>query len=117
MSLTGAKNWIVTADGGFQAATLVGGMIVAGGHFDNVCSTPAQGSHGTCTGGSVQRKKLILLNTSGVLQSWAPQADSAEGDFCLTTNAAGTQVAAGGDFTHFHFGSVSQAHVAVFAFS
>jgi hypothetical protein len=117
VSLTGAKNWIVTADGGFQAATLVGGMIVAGGHFDNVCTTPDQGSHGTCTGGSVQRKKLILLTTSGVLQSWAPQADSAEGDFALTTNAAGTQVAAGGDFTHFHFGSVSQAHVAVFSFS
>lgn len=117
VSLTGAKNWIVTADGGFQAAVPIGGLIVAGGHFDNVCQTPDQGSHGTCTGGSVQRKKLIAVSPTGVLQSWAPQADSAEGDFGLAVNAAGTQVAAGGDFTHFHFGSVSQAHVAVFTFS
>ena len=116
VSLTGAQNWIVTADGGFQAATPVGNLIVAGGHFDNVCSTPAQGSHGTCTGGSVQRKKLIAVNQSGVLQAWAPQGNSAEGDFSLTTNAAGTQVAAGGDFDAFHFGAVSQPHIAVFSF-
>lgn len=114
---TGAQNWIVTADGGFQAAVPIGGLIVAGGHFDNVCKTPAQGAHGTCTGGNVQRKKLIAVNSSGVLQDWAPQGDSPEGDFSLAVNAAGTQVAAGGDFTHFHFGAVSQPHLAVFSFS
>jgi hypothetical protein len=65
----------------------------------------------------VQRRKLIALSPSGVLQSWAPQGDSAEGDFSLAVNAAGTQVAAGGDFTHFHFGAVTQPHLAVFSFS
>jgi hypothetical protein len=116
-SSTGAQNWVVAADGGFQAAVPVGGLIVAGGHFDNVCTTPRQGSHGTCLDGKVQRRKLIAVNPSGVLQSWAPQADSAEGDFSLAVNAAGTQVAAGGDFTHFHFGAVTQPHIAVFSFS
>lgn len=117
VSLTGAKNWVVAADGGFQAAVPIGGLIVAGGHFDNVCTTPNQGPHGSCIDGSVQRRKLIAVSPSGVLQSWAPQGDSAEGDFSLAVNAAGTQVAAGGDFTHFHFGAVTQPHLAVFSFS
>jgi hypothetical protein len=59
----------------------------------------------------------MAVNAAGQLQSWAPQGDSAEGVFTLKTNAAGTQIATGGDFTHFHFGAVTQPHLAVFSFS
>jgi hypothetical protein len=118
ISLAGAQNWIVTADGGFQAATVIGGLVVAGGHFDNVCKTPSTGPNGTCLGGATQRKKLAAFSpTTGALQTYAPQADSAEGVFTLQSNAAGTQMAVGGDFTTFHFKTIKQAHVALFAFS
>jgi hypothetical protein len=115
VALNGATNWIVTADGGFQAVTAVNGLVVAGGHFDDVCSTPAQGAQGTCLQGQVTRHKFLMVDAAtGTLQSWNPDADSPLGDFALATSPDGSQVAAGGDFTQFKSRSIDQAHMALF---
>ena len=115
IGLDGSVNWIVTADGGFQAVTVVGNLIIGGGHFQNVCATPAQGAQGTCIDGQVTRNKFLAVDTNGNLQSWDPNADSPLGDFALATSPDGSQVATGGDFTNFHSGTVVQPHLALFS--
>ena len=115
IALNGNQNWVVTADGGFQAVTDINGMIVAGGHFDNVCKTPSQGAMGSCQQGQTTRHKFMMVTAAtGALQAWDPNADSPLGDFSLATNPAGTQVAAGGDFTNFKARAISQPHLALF---
>jgi hypothetical protein len=115
IGLDGSTNWIVTADGGFQAVTDINGLVVAGGHFDNVCSTPAQGAQGTCLQGSTVRHKFLMVDAAtGTLQSWNPNADSPLGDFSLATSPDGSQVAAGGDFTNFKSRAITQPHMALF---
>jgi hypothetical protein len=117
MGLDGTINWFVTVDGNVQAVTDIGGLIVAGGHFDFFCSSPVLGPKGVCVGTDWQRKKLVAVDTNGVLQDWAPQGNSALGVYAARTDAAGDQIAVGGDFTTFHFNAIQQPHLALFPFS
>jgi hypothetical protein len=111
----GSTNWVVTVDGNMIAVADVGGLIVAGGHFNFVCTSFVLGPHGVCNGPSSERKKLAAVDANGVLQAWAPNANSAQGAYAVRSDAAGDQVAVGGDFTSFHLKKVPQAHVALFS--
>ena len=113
-SLSGAAQWVVTADGGFQAVTVLGGTIYAGGHFGNVCSTSRTGDHGVCLDGQVKRQKMAAFTVNGTMTSWAPQANSPLGTFSMAADEATGRVAAGGAFTAFGFGSISQPYFAQF---
>jgi hypothetical protein len=95
---TGANLWTVTTDGGVQAVKLLGSDVYFGGHFDHV--------------GTAVRHKLGLVNTSGALQSWAPDANSNQGVFSLASN--GSVLGAGGAFTKFKAGTINQPHFAQF---
>lgn len=114
---SGGTNWVTTVDGNILTVTDINGMLVIGGHFDFVCSNYFLGPHGDCTGVSWGRKKLAMVDANGVLQTWQPDANSALGVFTARSNAAGDQLAVGGDFTMFHHKAVQQAHVAVFPVS
>jgi hypothetical protein len=94
----GTRRWTVSTDGGVQAVAVWGSDVYFGGHFDYV--------------GTVLRRKLGLVNTSGVLQAWNTRTNSAAGVFALATN--GTRLAAGGAFTTFKGGTISQPHFAQF---
>jgi hypothetical protein len=113
-NLNGAAQWVVTADGGFQAVTLLGSTIYAGGHFGNVCSTSRTGSHGACLDGQSRRAKLAAFNLSGTLQAWAPNANSALGVHSMDSDPATGRIAVGGEFTKFNFGKISQPYFAQF---
>jgi hypothetical protein len=117
LGLNGATNWVATVDGNIMTVTDVGGLVVFGGHFNFVCSSFVLGPHGVCTGPSSERKKLAAVDANGVLQAWAPNANSAQGVYAARADAAGDQLAVGGDFTKFLVGKVQQAHVAVFPVS
>jgi hypothetical protein len=69
---TGSQRWTVSTDGGVQAVAVWGSEVYFGGHFDNV--------------GTVKRRKLALVNSSGTLQAWNPGPNSVQGVFALTTN-------------------------------
>ena len=107
-NLNGSAQWIVTSDGGYQAVTVLGNTIYAGGHFGNVCSSSRTGSHGACLDGQVHRQKFAAFDRNGALQPWAPQADSSLGAFSLDADPATGRIAAGGQFTHFNLGKISQ---------
>jgi hypothetical protein len=92
----GGKRWTVRTDGGVQAVSVFDGQVYFGGHFDNV------------TG--VVRRKLAMVNTSGALQSWSPNANSFPGVHALGNN--GTKLGAGGAFTKINF--IAQPHFAQF---
>jgi hypothetical protein len=99
----GNRIWQRQTDGGVQGITLVGGTLVAGGHFDNLCqgnTTVGSGSGGgfPCDANEATRHKLLAVDaTTGLAQSWNPGANSNLGVFALAT--AGSTVFAGGDFT------------------
>jgi hypothetical protein len=98
---TGRGIWAVKADGGVAAVTVDGSDIYFGGHFDHV--------------GTAIRHKLALVNAAGMLQGWAPNADSQAGVLSLANN--GRKVGAGGAFTSFTpgtGGTVRQPHFAQF---
>ncbi len=95
---TGASKWTVYTDGGVQAVAVIGSDIYFGGHFDYI--------------GQTHQHKLGLVNTLGQLQSWAPNANSYQGVFALDSN--GTYLGAGGDFTKFKNGTITQPHFAQF---
>jgi hypothetical protein len=113
-NLNGSQQWLVTSDGGYQAVTVLGNTVYAGGHFGNVCSSSRTGSHGACLDGQVHRQKLAAFDLNGVLQAWAPNADSSLGVFSLDSDPATGRVAAGGQFTHFNLGKISQPFFAQF---
>ena len=117
MGLDGTVNWFVTVDGNVQAVTDVGGLIVAGGHFDFFCSSPVLGPRGVCVGTDWQRKKLVAVDTNGCCRTGHRRATRPSASTPLRTDAAGDQIAVGGDFTTFHFNAIQQPHVALFPFS
>jgi len=114
--LAGQNRWDLTTDGGVQAVTMIDGDVYMGGHFDNVCRSVRTGDNGSCLDGNVQRKKLARVTTSGTLvEGWSPQANSALGVLTLEANPNLGKIAAGGDFTEFKFGKISQPKFAQFA--
>jgi hypothetical protein len=117
MANDGSTNWVDTVDGNIMSVTDVEGLIVIGGHFNYVCSSYFLGPHGDCTGPSWNRKKLAAVDSAGVVQDWAPNANSAQGVYTARTDAAGDQLAVGGDFTKFQVGKVQQARLALFSVS
>jgi hypothetical protein len=97
----GTHKWTVLTDGGVQALTLMGTDLYFGGHFDYV-------------EGIKQRKLGLVTVPAGDWQrSWAPQANSPHGVNALDND--GSKVAAGGAFTTFDFGAVTQPYFAQFA--
>ncbi|MGH3472772.1 MAG: hypothetical protein ACRDPG_12125 [Nocardioidaceae bacterium] len=113
-SLGGTLQWRLTADGGFQAVTVLGDTVYAGGHFDHACTTSRTGLRGTCLDGKVSRKKLLAVSSSGQLLPWAPQANSALGAHSLSANPQTGQIAAGGEWTTLNWGKTSQPYFALF---
>jgi hypothetical protein len=115
ISLAGKDLWTATSDGGFQAVTVMDGIVYAGGHFDYVCSTAVVVAHTGCVDGKVQRRKLAAFDLTGTLQAWAPQANSALGVFTVAQYEPSGRIAVGGDFTGMQWGQIPQAHVAQFS--
>ncbi len=113
--LNGDALWNLTTDGGVQAVTAGSdGAIYFGGHFDNVCLSASTGTNGTCLDGQVNRRKLGSATPDGHLTSWDTAANSALGVFTLASSPTTTAVDAGGDFTSFAGGAVSQPYFARF---
>ncbi|MGH3471559.1 MAG: hypothetical protein ACRDPG_05890 [Nocardioidaceae bacterium] len=113
-SLDGTLQWLLTTDGGFQAVTVLGDTVYAGGHFGNACTTSRTGLHGTCLDGKVSRKKLLAVSSSGQLLPWAPQANSSLGAHSLSANPQTGQIAAGGEWTTLNSGKIYQPYFALF---
>lgn len=113
-TLAGANRWDLTADGAFQAVTVLNGEIYAGGHYDHICSTTRTGTNGTCLDGKITRHKLASATDSGTVTGWAPQANSTVGVRALDSNPVSGTVVAGGNFTTFKYGTIPQSHIAVF---
>ncbi len=96
----GGKIWQVQSDGGMQTLAVLGGVVYAGGHMDNMCTDDTLG--GTlgfeCPTVLAVRHKLVALDAaSGALDPWNPGANSDLGVFALT--ASGGRLQVGGDFS------------------
>jgi hypothetical protein len=77
----------------------LGGVVYVGGHFDKACLTENNGIHGLCTDGAASRIKLAAFDRTGVLTSWAPQANGVIGVRALEVNHVTGTIGVGGDFT------------------
>jgi hypothetical protein len=95
----GAVRWVRVFDGDVQAVTTLDGIVYAGGHFDNACTSSDNGIRGVCTDGSVSRVKLAAVDTFGSLTGWAPQANGVIGIRAMAADARRGRLAVGGDFT------------------
>jgi len=96
----GKQRWAVQTDGGVQAIAYIGGKVVAGGHFEDVCVGVSPGPTPGFNCPQVQAQRLHLLALShkkGKLKGWNPPANSQMGVFALTVARGG--LFAGGDFT------------------
>ncbi len=111
-ALDGSDRWDLRTDGAGQAVTVHDGVVYAGGHWDLVCD--ATGTDGSCGGTMVRRRKLVALSPDGAVLGWAPNANSALGVFAMASDSGSGTLAAGGDFTAFRGGTISQPHLAVF---
>jgi trimeric autotransporter adhesin len=97
---SGAKQWTIQTDGGVVTVALVDGVVVAGGHFNNVCLGVYDGATNgfKCPTNQAVRKKLVALDpTTGVIDPWNPSANSSLGVWSLAP--LGTSLLVGGDFT------------------
>jgi hypothetical protein len=103
----GSPIWQQQFDGNVQAIAMSDGKVVAGGHFDNLCTL------GTNCANPVVRLHIAALDPSdGSLDTtWAPSIDSTLGVFALADTTIGLGL--GGDFTK--VGGVSQTHLAFLA--
>ncbi len=97
---TGARLWTLQTDGGVQAIVIAGGVVYAGGHYDNVCvgvfDGATTGFH--CPVSQAIRHKLLAIDpVTGALDPWNPGANSPLGVFSLAD--ANGSLMVGGDFT------------------
>jgi hypothetical protein len=97
--LNGSQKWMATFDGDVQAITELNGIVYAGGHFDNICTTNSNGDQGVCTDGSLPRVKFVAFDATGKLQSWAPMGNGIVGVRAMAANESLQRLVAGGDFT------------------
>jgi hypothetical protein len=104
---SGTLIWQQQFDGNVQAMAVSDSKVVAGGHFNNLCT------FGTNCANPVIRNHIAALNPSnGDLDTtWAPNVNSTLGVFALADTTTG--LAVGGDFTK--IGGASQAHLAFMA--
>jgi hypothetical protein len=96
--------WQQQFDGNVQDIAISDGEVVAGGHFDNLCTI------GTNCQNPIVRHHIAALDPAdGSLDTgWAPDVNSTLGVFALDDTSNG--LAVGGDFTK--IGGVSQTHLA-----
>jgi hypothetical protein len=100
-SASGTRRWLAITDGDVQGVAILGGTVIAGGHFNNYC----RGGTGTgnplvCTTPTARRKLLSLSLSSGALGSWDP--DVVGSKIGVSAVAAASGVEAGGAFTKVH---------------
>ncbi|MGH3738593.1 MAG: hypothetical protein ACRDT6_23760 [Micromonosporaceae bacterium] len=110
----GTLRWAVTADGDFQAVTLLGDTVYGGGHFTEICHTRRTGDQGVCVDGATPRGRLAAVTTGGALLDWAPDADSAVGVHAMAAHSGLGAVAVGGEFTTLGSGTIDQPRFAHF---
>jgi hypothetical protein len=104
---SGSLIWQQQFDGNVQAIAVADSKVVAGGHFNNLCTL---GSN--CANPVVRNHIAALDPASGSLNTtWAPSVNSTLGVFALADTTIG--LAVGGDFTK--IGGASQAHLAFMA--
>ena len=112
---SGRALWYQAVDGGMQAVSVWGDVIIAGGHFDQACVTNKSGPTGECVDGvKADRGKLLAVDRNGKLLSWNPGANGVIGVWDIKTHPNGANLTAGGSFTTFGGGTVEQKRLAVF---
>jgi outer membrane protein assembly factor BamB len=100
MDPTGSPLWSFTTDGDIEAISVLPGMVVFGGHFDNACRTNRSGLHGKCLDGAIARGKLAAVNADdGRLLPWMANANGIEGVVAMAQDIGLGKIAAGGSFT------------------
>jgi hypothetical protein len=105
---TGDLVWIEGVTGNVENVVVIDGIAYAGGHFEAYCGA-IPGSN-FCTRVAMRNHLIAVDDTTGVLQSWHPSANSNLGVFAI---AAGPQtLAVGGDFTR--LGGVPQQMFGMF---
>lgn len=115
LDMDGDTLWYQAVDGGMQAVSVWEGTIIAGGHFDQACTTNKSGPTGECVDGVMaERGKLLAVDASGNLLPWNPGANGVIGVWDLKTHPEGANLAAGGSFTTFGGGTMDQKRLAVF---
>jgi len=100
----GSLIWQQQFDGNVQAIAVSDSKVVAGGHFNNLCTLGTN-----CTSPVVRNHIAAVDPANGDLDTtWAPSVNSTLGVFALADTTIG--LAVGGDFTK--IGGASQAHLA-----
>ena len=103
----GHKVWQVHTDGGFAAIAVTAHQIIAGGHFNNVCSRVIG------CGTKILRHKMFAVGPGGALQPFAPTVNSVLGVFALRVSKG--NLWAGGDFTVIN--GATREHLARFTYN
>jgi hypothetical protein len=105
---TGDLVWIEGVTGNVENVVVIDGIAYAGGHFEAYCG--AIPGNNFCTRVATRSHLMAVDDTTGVLQSWHPAANSNLGVFAI---AAGPQtLVVGGDFTR--LGGVAQQMFGMF---
>jgi outer membrane protein assembly factor BamB len=100
MDPTGSPLWRFTTDGDVEAISVLPGVVLFGGHFDNACRTSRSGLHGKCLDGAIPRGKLAAVGAGdGRLLPWTANANGIEGVVTMAQDADLGKIAAGGSFT------------------
>lgn len=100
-------------DGGVQSVVTQPGLVLAGGHFTNVClGNTGGGSPFVCSNPLPRRKLFAVDLASSAYTPWNPAANSAQGVLAMVVVPSSGGVAVGGDFTKIN--GQSRQHFALF---